>query len=123
VGPGGRGGHRLGSALVIRLVAAILVDVAALQTVGNVSARTSSPWGITSAPTAPFHYLARYEPDGADLALLDVLQHEDVAERFTHVVIGSGDHLFAEEAACLAAQQVCVTVVRRCRSLPGKRMR
>jgi hypothetical protein len=62
-------------------------------------------------------YRVRSGPDGADLALLDVLRHEDVAGRFTHVVIGSGDHLFAEEAARLAAQGVWVTVVSRRRSL------
>lgn len=66
------------------------------------------------------HYRAWYGPDGADLALLDVLQHEDVAGRFTHVVIGSGDHLFAEEAARLADQQVCVTVVSRRGSLSSQ---
>jgi hypothetical protein len=63
------------------------------------------------------HYRIRSGPDGADLALLDVLQHENVARRFTHVAIGSGDHLFAEEAARLAAQGVWVTVVSRRRGL------
>ena len=63
------------------------------------------------------HYRVRSGPDGADLALLDVLRHENVARRFTHVAIGSGDHLFAEEAAHLAAQGVWVTVVTRRRSL------
>ena len=63
------------------------------------------------------HYRVRSGPDGADLALLDVLRYENVADRFTHVAIGSGDHLFAEEAALLAAQGVWVTVVCRRRSL------
>jgi hypothetical protein len=63
------------------------------------------------------HYRVRSGPDGADLALLEVLQHENVAQRFTHVAIGSGDHLFAEEAARLAAKGVWVTVVSRQRSL------
>jgi hypothetical protein len=63
------------------------------------------------------HYRVRSGPDGADLALLDVLRHENVAGRFTHVAIGSGDHLFAEEAARLTAQGVWVTVVSRRRSL------
>ena len=62
-------------------------------------------------------YRVRSGPDGADLALLDVLRYENVAQRFTHVVIGSGDHLFAEEAAHLAAQGVWVTVISRQRSL------
>jgi hypothetical protein len=63
------------------------------------------------------HYRVRYGPDGADLALLDVMQHENVAGRFTRVVIGSGDHLFADEAARLAARGVHVTVVSWQRSL------
>lgn len=63
------------------------------------------------------HYRIRSGPNGADLALLDVLQHENVAKRFTHVAIGSGDHLFAEEAARLAALGVWVTVVCRPGSL------
>jgi hypothetical protein len=62
-------------------------------------------------------YRVRSGPDGADLALLDVLRHENVAGRFTHVVIGSGDHLFAEQAAYLAARGVWVTVVSRRHSL------
>ncbi len=51
------------------------------------------------------------------LTLLNVLRHENIATRFTHVAIGSGDHLFAEEAAHLAAQGVWVTVVTCQRSL------
>ena len=62
-------------------------------------------------------YRIRSGLDGADQALLDVLRHENVARRFTHVAIGSGDHLFAEEAAHLAAQGVWVTVVSRRRGL------
>jgi hypothetical protein len=57
------------------------------------------------------HYRVRSGPDGADLALLDILQQENIARRFTHVVIGSGDHLFADDAAHLAAQGIWVTVV------------
>jgi hypothetical protein len=63
------------------------------------------------------HYRVRSGPDGADLALLDVLWHENVAQRFTQVAIASGDHLFAEAAAHLAAQGVWVTVVSLQRSL------
>ena len=65
-------------------------------------------------------YRVRSGPDGADLALLDVLRHENVATRFTHVAIGSGDHIFAEEAAHLAAQGAWVTVVSRRRSLSAR---
>jgi hypothetical protein len=62
-------------------------------------------------------YIIRSGPDGAELALLDVLRHENIAGRFTDVVIGSGDHLFAAEAAHLAALGVRVTVVSRQHSL------
>ncbi len=63
------------------------------------------------------HYRIQSGPDGADLALLDVLRHENVDGRFTHVAIGSGDHLFAEDVARLAAHGVWVTVVSRRRGL------
>jgi hypothetical protein len=66
------------------------------------------------------HYRIRSGPDGADLALLDVLRHENIAKRFTHLAIGSGDHLFAEEVAHLAAQGVWVTVVSRRGSLSSR---
>jgi hypothetical protein len=62
-------------------------------------------------------YRVRSGRDGADLALLDVLEHEDVAARFTQVVIGSGDGIFGRVAASLAARGVRVTVVSRPGSL------
>jgi hypothetical protein len=39
-------------------------------------------------------YLLRSGPDGADLALLAVLDTDNIAARFRDVVIGSGDHIF-----------------------------
>jgi hypothetical protein len=62
-------------------------------------------------------YRVRSGPDGADLELLDVLEHEDVAARFSHVVIGSGDWRFSRAAASLAGRGVRVTVVSRRGSL------
>jgi hypothetical protein len=69
-----------------------------------------------AAPTvafsfAPARQLWRSVPDGADLALLDVLENERVDERFDHVTICSGDGIFAPAAAQLAAAGVSVTVV------------
>ena len=65
-------------------------------------------------------YRVRSGPDGADLELLDVVASENVATRFTHVAIGSGDGVFAHAAASLAAAGVWVTVVSRRRSCrPG----
>jgi hypothetical protein len=62
-------------------------------------------------------YRVRSGPDGADLELLDVLLYEDVAARFTHIVIGSGDGVFGQVAASLSARGVWVTVVSRRDSL------
>ena len=62
-------------------------------------------------------YRVRSGKDGADLALIDVLEHENVAARFSHVVIGSGDGLFGDTAARLAARGVYITVVSRKASL------
>src|SRR5579859_907192 len=60
-------------------------------------------------------YRVRSGKDGADLELLDVLEHENVAARFSHVVIGSGDRGFVRAAASLADRGIRVTVVsRRC---------
>jgi hypothetical protein len=55
--------------------------------------------------------------DGADWELLGVLECEGVADRFRHVVIGSGDGIFAPMAARLAAAGCEVTVVSRRGSL------
>jgi len=62
-------------------------------------------------------YRVRSGPDGADLELLDVLLHENIASRFSHVTIGSGDGAFAQAAAGLGAAGVRVTVVSRRASL------
>jgi hypothetical protein len=65
-------------------------------------------------------YRVRSGPDGADLELLDVILHEEVAARFTHVILGSGDGAFARAAAGLAAAGVRVTVVSRRDSLSSR---
>jgi hypothetical protein len=62
-------------------------------------------------------YRVRSGPDGADLELLDVIWHEDVATRFSHVVIGSGDSTFVSAAQALSDGGVRVTVVSRWGSL------
>jgi len=68
-------------------------------------------------------YRVRSGPDGADLALLDVLRYENVAGRFTHVAIGSGDGIFASAAEVLADAGVWVTVVSRRRGLSWRLQR
>jgi NYN domain len=62
-------------------------------------------------------HLVRSGKDGADLELIDVLEHENVAARFRHVVIGSGDGGFSPVAANLAARGLHITVVSRWGSL------
>ena len=65
-------------------------------------------------------YRVRSGKDGADLELIDVLEHENVAARFSHVVIGSGDGRFVRAAATLTDGGIWVTVVsRRCSLAPG----
>jgi hypothetical protein len=64
----------------------------------------------------------RSGPNGADLALLEVLEREEVEGRSSRVVIGSGDGIFAEAAARLQAGGVDVTVVTRAQSL-SRRLR
>jgi hypothetical protein len=50
---------------------------------------------------------------GADRALVEVLQDENIARRFGEVVIASGDGIFSDVAAELGSQGVNVTVVAR----------
>jgi hypothetical protein len=69
-----------------------------------------------AAPTVAFAFrssrrLWRSGPDGADLALLDVLENEGVDRRFGRVTICSGDGIFAGSAARLGGAGVKVTVV------------
>lgn len=59
----------------------------------------------------PARHLWRSGPDGADLALLSVLDTERIDDRFGHVTICSGDGIFAASAARLGGAGVDVTVV------------
>lgn len=79
----------------------------------------SSHLGLINAALGWPHarYRVRSGRDGADLELLDVLEHEDVARRFSHVVIGSGDGVFGQVAESLRDRGVRVTVVSRPGSL------
>lgn len=62
-------------------------------------------------------HLVRSGKDGADLELISVLEYENVATRFRHVVIGSGDGRFTQTAAKLRALRIHITVVSRWGSL------
>jgi hypothetical protein len=58
-------------------------------------------------------YLLRSGLDGADLALLAVLDTSHIAARFADVVIGSGDHIFAPAVTGLTTAGCWVTVATR----------
>ncbi|MFL0580825.1 NYN domain-containing protein [Dietzia sp. 179-F 9C3 NHS] len=55
--------------------------------------------------------------NGADHALLDVLNNENIADRFDEVVLVSGDGIFTETVATLGRYGVKVTVVAHRTSL------
>ncbi len=46
----------------------------------------------------------RHGHDGADLALLEVIEEEQIEKRFQKIVVASGDGIFAEAVACLFQQ-------------------
>ncbi|MCB0863388.1 MAG: hypothetical protein KDB66_09275 [Solirubrobacterales bacterium] len=52
-------------------------------------------------------------PDGADKCLLDVIFHEGIEGRFSHIVIGSGDGIFSPACRHLEAHGPSITVVAR----------
>jgi hypothetical protein len=111
-------GSSLPSLSQVRQALGLYADCLAFGAMDQVEVASSHLTLLNAALGWPHaHYRVRSGPDGADLALLDVLRHEGVTRRFTHVAIGSGDHLFAGEAARLAAMGVWVTVVSRQRSL------
>ena len=64
--------------------------------------------------------VVRSGPSGADLALIEVLRQEHVADRFAEVVLVSGDGAFADVVAELATQGVPTTVVAQRASLSAK---
>lgn len=65
-------------------------------------------------------HLWRSGRDGADTALLEVLENERVADRYDRVTICSGDGIFADTVAWLASRGVEVTVVSRAGHLSAR---
>src|SRR5258705_8180813 len=111
-------GDSLPSLSQIRQALGLYADCLAFGAMDQVEVASSHLTLLNAALGWPHaHYRVRSGPDGADLALLDVLWHENIANRFTHVAIGSGDHLLAEAAAHLADQGAWGTVVSRRRGL------
>ena len=57
--------------------------------------------------------------DGADLALCDEILCSGYCDRFSEVVVASGDHIFAEHIAVVTGKGIKVTVYSQQRSLSG----
>ncbi len=49
--------------------------------------------------------------DGADLALLDILEGEQVQDRFAEICLGTGDGIFADPTAAMAGRGARIRVV------------
>src|SRR5205085_5563087 len=75
---------------------------------------------VCSSDLPHARYRVRSGPDGADLELLDVIWHEDVATRFSHIVIGSGDGTFVNAARALSDGGVWVTEIGRASCREGE---
>ena len=68
----------------------------------------------------PGRLLVRHGHDGADHALIQVLTSERIEERFTEVVVASGDGAFTDVVAWLQTHDVEVTVVAAAQSLSAR---
>ncbi len=89
------------------------------QVVVGVSHRSALETGL-AWPGA--RLVVRSGLDGADRALIDVLSDENISERFSELVLVSGDGIFTDAIAALAAQGVHVTVAAHPTGL-AKRLR
>jgi NYN domain len=105
----------------VRIVQRVYSGRLALGTLDQVVIASSHLTLLSAALGWPCaRYRVRSGRDGADLELLDILAYEEVAARFTRVIIGSGDGAFARAAAGLTAAGVQVTVVSRRDSLSAR---
>lgn len=105
------GGTDFAELEVIQLMAEFgyLVDRRSFDHVVIASCHRAAPATWFGCPEA--RRLVRSGPDGADRALIDVIERENLAVRYDRIVIGSGDGIFAEPAAVLQARGASVTVV------------
>lgn len=61
----------------------------------------------------PHRFVFRAGLDGADLELLEIICTEPIAERFSDLLLVSGDAIFTDAIAQLGAEGVNVTVASR----------
>lgn len=73
------------------------------------SSRYNAPNVVFDWPHARF--VGGRGPNAADIALISVIEGEGIEKRFDHVIIGSGDGIFAHSAAWLAARGRRVTAL------------
>ena len=73
------------------------------------SSRHNAPNVVFDWPHARF--VGGRGPNAADLALTSVIENEGIEHRYDHVIIGSGDGIFAHPAAWLATQGIRVTAL------------
>ena len=76
--------------------------------------------GLIGLATINCRRLVKFGANGADLALLNVLNEENVARRFNRVNLASGDGIFTPAVAELAAAGVTVTVISRPHGLAAR---
>jgi hypothetical protein len=83
---------------------------------------TSSAEGLVEAGLGWQHArtIFRNGHDGADLALLEVIDTEHVTERFTKIVIASGDGIFARAAEQMFDQGIDVSVFAPALAVSGQ---
>ncbi|GAA1740428.1 hypothetical protein GCM10009809_39950 [Isoptericola hypogeus] len=84
-----------------------------------VVAASSSDAALALAGWENARRVAQHGKDGADRALLEALD-EQVAARYSHVVVYSGDGIFADPLARLSAHGVGTTVVARPEQLSAR---
>lgn len=100
----------------LRVAYAPLVGPADLVVIAcNHGAFAAVGWGWPGV-----RYLIRSGENGADSALLEVLDHEDVKARFDDIVVANGDGIFTDAVAGLGGEGVCVTVVARAEALANR---
>ncbi len=95
----------------VRWAKAVITDAVAVRPGDHVVVGISHAGLLTTGCAwTDLRYVVGSGLDGADRALLEVLE-ERVAERYTHVVLVSGDGIFTDAVARLAAAGVETTVV------------
>jgi hypothetical protein len=95
-------------AMVKAAVMTVLPDFGTAQRIVACSHHAA---GAVSFAFPEARHLWRSGRNGADLALLDVLENERVDQRYGRVTICSGDGIFTASAARLARADVNVTVI------------